>query len=500
MRKIILLILLVSLLCSCVPATDESKIEDTVESYIENPYQDLPLDSLEVYITYSGAPGYMTQDIEYCVDELRSICMEEMNTEVNIHALPPYDTKMIKGYQTQMKSIMDSGQPVDIYIAMEGLNAQNTGRTLKELIDVGLAADITNLIPAYYPEALEKIEKYSDNVTVNGIVYGIPITKRELTAYGMWIPRQLSDRIEDISNFDDVINMFDIAMADEYTVAIDPTRLSGLWAADHGFYLLDTYLIDEINNQVIPIENTDLPYDIHDVCSKLYAYPNLIKMESGSQDYVEADCQIVYYTELGTYNYSFSSQYINDSKKSVLRLVNIDDAFYEIEEYQGALVVHSGSQRKDRAIMFLDFVHGNEKASKILIYGIEGQTYTTDEEGRIVTNKVGLWGDYIANMEYDDKPYYFEVDDSLYREVLSDNRIGRYRSIDFNAFIELFDTFTQEQMLTFASRSFINNKDNWEKLYTEYDAKDIVAELKEINNGKPEDVLTDYFSREGKKE
>jgi len=343
MRKFILLIVFVSLFCSCTPVTDKSVKEDITESV----FKGLPLDSLEVYITYSGAAGYKADDIEYCTNELRNLCIEEMNTEVNIHSLPPYDTQMIKGYESQVKTLLNSGQQVDIYIATEGLNV--TEMTMEKQIEGGLAADITTLVNTYYKEASNSIERFYDYVSENGVVYGIPIIKKSFNAYGMWMPEKLSSQIESISSYNDVVNILNLAMEDDYSISVDPSMLQGLWAAEHGCFLFETYMIDEIKNQVIPVENTDMLYDVYEVCNKLYSYPNLIKKARASQEYTKADCQIVYYNELGTYSYSFSSQYINNSEESVLRLINIKDAFYYVEEYRGAVVINANSQKKDRS-------------------------------------------------------------------------------------------------------------------------------------------------------
>ena len=83
----------------------------------------------------------------------------------------------------------------------------------------------------------------------------------------------------------------------------------------------------------------------------------------------------------------------------------------------------------------------------------------------------------------------------MYKEIVTDERIGRYRFMDFDLLLDAFDTFTEEQRSAFVSRSFINNKDKWEELFIEYEAKDIVAELKERNKGKPEDVLTEFLNK-----
>ena len=172
-------------------------------------------------------------------------------------------------------------------------------------------------------------------------------------------------------------------------------------------------------------------------------------------------------------------------------------SFSESERCKGAIVIAETSQNKERALLFLDYVHQSEEASKVLIYGIEKKTYSVNDSEEILWTYTGMWGEDIANMAYDDIRYHFEPDFSSYRDLtkrVSIDSAGVYRQ----AAAQMSELLAIAEQDVISSRAFLFTGlegMNVGKMIFTYDADDLSVMLAEKNRDHLEIVLTQHIKQ-----
>lgn len=476
MKKVILSVVVTIMLLSGCSIGRNQELDPYTN--LEVVYDQFSYETLDLYLTCSPYVNYGLTDLEYCSEIFSRRCEEIMNTKINIHFLPP-----VQMYDEELKSAFDAGLPIDIFLGVDGMVYGLGEKPVEKWVDMGVAANITDLIDINYPSARINIDKYKDKVGRNGSIYGIPIVFKNTSAYGMWMSADLSKEFEKLSCFQDVLRVYEVAMNNDIPIYVDLSSIYNLWAADQGYYRDSSFIIDQYKHEVYPIEETELFPDLYDFMLAYYQYPS-------TKNYESIDCvKVVSYDSLRTYNDPLSQKYIRSDNNYVLRLIDIEDSYINRERVRGVIIISETSTKKERALMFLDIVYNNEELSKLLLYGVEGTSYKINDKGFLIESKVGLWGDTIANMKYDDLTYEFDLDYPRYLEVKEDDRIGNYRNSQWSIYDKLMD----EELLVYNNRAYINWVDRQKKLFTENSIFEIIADLKKENPNALEDTIAKYL-------
>ena len=493
LKKIIIVLAVVTFLFSGCDGIHIGSDEPVITETQKNPvYENLPRTTLDVYLSYVYSL-YGEDKLNVCMERLNEICQEDINAEVNLYAFTEI------AYDQEVRKVIDSGQPIDILMAIDGMTYGTYGdRPVDKWLEIGMAADITDLVSTYYPSGMLRIDKYKDRVIHNDRIYGIPIVLNGMEATGVWMPKKMSREIDEISNFEDVKKVIDKTIEEDLSLYISYRQLYDLWLIDQGLYPYGTFCIDMNSGNVYPVENLNLA-DFMDVARKYFSYPKAIK-DMKMYDQKAAGTDVHFFSYLGSRTYNSRGYYFEKHGNIYdkdLRLINMPYSFSESERCKGAIVIAETSLNKERSLLFLDYVHQSEEASKVLIYGIEKKTYSVNESEEILWTDTGMWGEDIANMAYDDIPYHFEPDYSLYRDLtkrVSIDSAGVYRQ----AAARLSELLTIEQEDTFSSRAFlffgIQGMSVGEMIST-YDADDLSVMLAEKNRDQLEIVLTEHMKR-----
>lgn len=369
------------------PASSQKTAEETTSEAEKTPEEtkaEAPLEKVKLSMYLVG--NKQENDTQKVMDKIAEYLKDSLNVEIDLQVLGWGDP-----YEKKVNTMLSSGEPFDIcstanWVANYYVNA-NAG---------------------YFKELNEYLEKYPgvyevcgrdfvDGSAINGKNYAVPTNKEQCHNWGYLVLKDKAEKYgldpSKITKMEDMEPFFDKAKADGLTPLL-------VIAGDSPFKFLDwDYLSDEnvpgalysdnrgttVINQFIAPESIDMYKKLREYYNKGYIAKDAATMENTSE-------------QMKTGKFFAVEQSLKPGKDAEMTQstgvewlqVDITKPVMSNREVTGAmLAIPAASKNPERAFQFIEKLYTDATLRNILTFGIEGEHYTVNPDGRIHITDAG---------------------------------------------------------------------------------------------------------------
>ena len=387
--------------------TAEEQIEAVQALVVENPYS-FPLTEDDVTFTlwsdlipplFNYMPNGMADNLVYtAMEELTGVHMEVTSVAMD-------------NASTQVSLIVTSGDYPDIWYGFTSYYTNSIDEAIEEELIINLA-DYKDYFPTFF-SIVDQFDIYSKNaytdegnVSVLNGLWTSPSIDSGLTIRGDWLDELGLDVPTTLDEFHDVLTIFHDTYGATYfmtEVSSDPANSFAQCFGVNG-YAQDTsgyaYYIAEDGETVVFTPLLDGFYDYLDTMHQWYE-EGLIYSDFVSATDNVPDTSILLNDEIGiTYytvsNYTTLMSSVDEDSSFYLQAVDVPVDYYTGEAvhlgrtvdycsskgYSLSTNIEPGSEEFEIVCAWLDYMYTDE-GSQLCNYGVEGTTYTIDENGEI---------------------------------------------------------------------------------------------------------------------
>ena len=380
MKHVRLLVCLgiISLLCVVIPGCHENT--EFLDMFGDNEeYKNLEAVTLTLCVPgwYEGEVREYTREV---LDEIERRTRDSIKVKLNLVTLDYIS------YESELKRVMTEGEPCDMYFSF----FDQSFNILKTMSDAGLALDLTTLFPRYAPHYARLLSPEDQTaLVVDGKLLGVRNNYPEVDRASIVVRDELLQKynqgpfqgLGDLEAFVDTLRKHENGI-----VALTTTRpLLSIVAPGSGYAVLDydlalVYKWNDPEMKVMAWEQTP------EYARILQRASRLIREASGDAmpfPIVTADPILIRNKRWGAWIMNEGdSAYFNE----VLYTAQDDGKFIEfplfpdvpvqrIAHPPSSWMINPQSKHPERALMFLEWVHANQKNYDLIRYGIEGKTY-----------------------------------------------------------------------------------------------------------------------------
>ena len=321
-------------------------------------------------------------------EAVNAITIPKIGVRVNLEYFPTAD------YQTNIVLRHASGEPCDLFV-----------EAISDVVAAGRAADITELVTQYAPEAIQEIgERSYTTCMIDGRCYGLPSNKYVIYTCAWTFRKDLMDAagidVGEPSTFSDLTPIFDKfheAYPDMYPIYINSGDQMSLLAPlkEYGFdYLCESstfnfsgacLLGDESqkNLKVVNVYESDYFKEavktIREWYLKGYISPDAVTAAESKEVALKsgnyASCVNVGNKYLGI---SMSDNTGLDIDARVLGNYTLESNSYNVVPW----VVSSQCKNPEAAVKFLNLTYTDPEIINLIVWGIEGRDYVLCDNGQ----------------------------------------------------------------------------------------------------------------------
>lgn len=360
------------------------KVENTADDTASAEKTDVPKDKVKLTMTLVG--NKQENDTQKVMDKIAEYLKDKLNVELDLQVYgwnDPYDQKV--------NTMLSSGEPFDICFT------------------AGWAANYyVNANLGYFTELNQYLEKYPavyeicgkdfvDASAINGKNYAVPTNKENCHNWGYLVLKEYANKYgldpAKITKMEDLEPYFEKAKADGLTPLL-------VVSGDSPFMFLDWDRISDDNvpgalypdnrdnkiiNQFFAPESVAMFKKLREYYNKGYIAKDAATMENTSE-------------QMATGKYFAVEQSLKPGKdvemsqSTKVEWVQIDltKPVMTNRETTGAmLAIPAASKNPDRAYQFIDMLYTDATLRNFLTYGIEGEHYIVNPDGRITITQNG---------------------------------------------------------------------------------------------------------------
>lgn len=358
--------------------------------------------TLEWYVLEQDKP-----DSQLVFNAINAYLQEKINTTINFHFVEGTE------YKQKISTILMSGQAVDIVNSNDQI-------PYVEYVKKGAFAPMDELLAQYAPETIAMIpEGYWDAMRVDGQVYGIPSYKDSCQFYCVQINKTLADALglelpESVKNYQDMVPILYEAYEKRNEMFPDDAALPICrnypdlenWAqyeTIHGLAVVNIPGVEDyegmgagekVFNKYATKEYREMSKTIAKMTADGLLPTDLFYYDS-SRLYDQAGKYLV--PAIGS-GYVYMPLNQNSSEWDTI-MIPYQDAIGSTSYLHNAVeCISASSKNKERAMMVLELVNTDDFVATALRFGIEGEHYNLDAEGR--ANFAGTKNEDPANRAY----------------------------------------------------------------------------------------------------
>lgn len=313
------------------------------------------------------------------LDEVEKKAAKALNVKLNFIFIPHYI------YRDTLKRLIAQGDPCDMF----AYNNEGSVDFLEEAYEKGFALDITDLFPKYAPSYYSRLDDYKLAVhRRHGRLFAVPNNFTQINMMCAIVRDDLMQKhnIPPIKNLDDFDVYLDTVNKKEdilVTLAVYDTLL-GLFASGFGYVVFDyvlglVYRWDDPEMKIIPWEQTpEFPRTVervHNWIRKGYFLKDTFFLQP--YDDLIAKGRIA-----AVMGYQLQALRFN----TVLFEAGVDWRYVEYPLFPDSIslrysyniegmAVSAHSEHPERAMMFVEWLHGNQDHYDLLRYGIKKKHY-----------------------------------------------------------------------------------------------------------------------------
>lgn len=326
-------------------------------------------------------PGDKQNDMQSVMEEANKIIEPAIGAKLDLQMI---DTG---SYAEKMQMMMAGGEVMDLVF---------TGyiNTYAQCVSRGGLLDITDLLKTQTPGFLETIPDYIlDSAYIDGKLYAVPnaqvISAQPSIAIRHDIAEEYGLDLDKVKSVDDLADFYNWILAnkpDLYPMrainmanTIDTNYLSVL----DGYWVKKSDLTDGDDKvTVIPESNLDMTRERADILYEWYQKGwirnDVMTTSNDSADY-SAGRYVTFYC-------GWKPGY--DKTLSSTLGIDYDIVQLPIDCYAGSststmIGVSRTSKNPEKAVKFIELINTNKELYNLIVFGIEGKHYTTDEEGKV---------------------------------------------------------------------------------------------------------------------
>ncbi len=317
--------------------------------------------------------GTIPKDLGKIQDAVNKITKAKINTNVTIEMIN------VGNYLQQLNLKYSSGDKLDVAFIFGQLFANYTAQ--------GRFQDIGELEKQYGQGLIEAVgEKYVNVPTVDGKLYGIPITSISGSSTGYLMRKDIVEKykidVSSIKTYDDVDKILEIVKQNEPTLIplAESGGLNPVTVSAYGdFESLSKYAVLPVNDTDYKVENR--------FATQQYAERVKMARKWFKAGYVNKDAATTNQlaSDLVKEGKAFSyfarmvpTSVMDDSLKNGHEMVGVSLSpnYVTTEEVTAGLwtVAHQ-SEDPARAMMFLNLLYTDKDLANLLVFGIEGEDY-----------------------------------------------------------------------------------------------------------------------------
>ncbi|QMV43976.1 ABC transporter substrate-binding protein [Cohnella cholangitidis] len=372
---------------STQPATS-TQSEQTASNEInfdEDPY------TIQVAYPVYGA---VQPDLQKVVDKVNEIALKKINAKVEFKIVN------VANMANTYSMAAASGENFDLIMLLPG------NRYLTAYAGNKMIMPIDELLEKYGQDIKSNMADILKTANYQGKQYGIPAKEGDPLARGVVFRKEIVDKYSiDLSN---VKTLSDLDPIFEKVHAAEP-ELQIVYPQGMAYHLLS---FDDLGNGFGVLRNGGL--DDLNVVNKFETdeWVSMVKKarewyQKGfvNKDYVTSQERPTSLQDAGKLfavpNVTYNTIWLNE--KSTVKLVHLVPPIKSTETYQSFVwAVPSNSERPDKAIQFLNLLFQDPSVATLLKFGIEGEHYVKQDDGRIDTalgkqkflQNWNIWGDY----------------------------------------------------------------------------------------------------------
>lgn len=326
-------------------------------------------------------PGDKQNDMQSVMEEANKIIEPAIGAKLDLQMI---DTG---SYAEKMQMMMAGGEDMDLVF---------TGyiNTYAQCVSRGGLLDITELLKTQTPGFLETIPDYIlDSAYIDGKLYAVPnaqvISAQPSIAIRHDIAEEYGLDLDKVKSVDDLADFYNWILAnkpDLYPMrainmanTIDTNYLSVL----DGYWVKKSDLTDGDDKvTVIPECNLDMTRERADILYEWYQKGwirnDVMTTSNDSADYSAGRYVTFYCGWKPGYEKTLSSTLGIDYD-----IVQLPIDCYAGSSTSTMIGVSRTSKNPEKAVKFIELINTNKELYNLIVFGIEGKHYTTDEEGKV---------------------------------------------------------------------------------------------------------------------
>lgn len=326
-------------------------------------------------------PGDKQNDMQSVMEEANKIIEPAIGAKLDLQMI---DTG---SYAEKMQMMMAGGEVMDLVF---------TGyiNTYAQCVSRGGLLDITDLLKTQTPGFLETIPDYIlDSAYIDGKLYAVPnaqvISAQPSIAIRHDIAEEYGLDLDKVKSVDDLADFYNWILANKQDLY--PMRAINMASTIDTNYLsvLDGYWVKKSDMTdgddkvtVIPECNLDMTRERADILYEWYQRGwirnDVMTTSNDSADY-SAGRYVTFYC-------GWKPGY--DKTLSSTLGIDYDIVQLPIDCYAGSststmIGVSRTSKNPEKAVKFIELINTNKELYNLIVFGIEGKHYTTDEEGKV---------------------------------------------------------------------------------------------------------------------
>ncbi|MBN1647551.1 MAG: extracellular solute-binding protein [Spirochaetales bacterium] len=331
--------------------------------------------TLTVYI-YGWGSQYQAY-LDRIADEIENRTRKTLNINLEFQMFIPYQ------YRGAIKDLSEGTGGADLYIT------GGDPEIISKSIETGTALDITGLFPKFAPEYYERLGELRDYYSRNGRIYAVPnnyIYKNSPCAVVRedLFKRYCNGPIRSLEDFEKFMENVHANEDHIITMSFDNSQsVLDLFANYYGYAILDSFLglVYKWNDPEMKIMAWEDMPEFEEMVNRVYGwyrkgYVNrnygYIQMWANYNETIWASwiCNQLSVCNLNAVQYHRKTgyQYLEFRLFPDLPGQQIQ---YQIEGF----IINANSPNPERALMFLEWLHQDQKNYDLIRYGFKGENY-----------------------------------------------------------------------------------------------------------------------------
>lgn len=401
---ICLIVILLGMTIACGSSKEETSSADSKEGakadnlgeeeiLDDNPWSDLDLSEYEEVNFF--VPGNKPEDFDEVMELANELMIKKINTKVNVTFVSYGD------YANKLSLFLAGDEDVDLIYGASWLG-------FTDYVKNGAYKGVDwEFIQTYMPLTVKnQAESSWKEVKFDGLYYGIPNNRADISFGGLWTTQALLDKYgfkaEDINSYEKLIEYLDSVAADAASTGVYPINPQGNYPMDAFGWFTNRYHMMDVNagaaNWMVWPYNTGKEFVVED-----------LKWFADTEEYRKFCLQMADFYKKGYFPASVisnstllddnfingTSAIVNGGPSNMNNLAaNMPNetpvylnCFWDDESVtrRGNYFVYATcfpatAQNSERAAVALDCMKNDPEVHFLLVGGIEGQHYILDEE------------------------------------------------------------------------------------------------------------------------